>query len=549
MNPPATYRSRSTRLVAGLAVIAAAILGVSVLVILWALGTASADIDRAQKAGQTQVVRAMLKTYQDRVASEVADYVSWSELYNYTLAPRRDRVFEDNSLGPYLKDTFRTDDVFIIGRSGKAIYAYRTRKDGTAAEALALSPQIQQLARSAFAAEDAGHRKMFSGVASLDGLPAMLAGSTIHPPEIATSVPSQFVLIEAQETNAEELVRLGEEYGLAGLTISASNGPGIVLMDPLGRRSGLTISWTSATSGRQLFNRVLPVILLIGMVAALALAGLGVTWWRFLSQIKEGEDRVLAAELEATRTQARAAEEMSRSKSAFIANMSHELRTPLNAILGFSEALLSGTFGPVPAGKYREYIGDIHVSGRHLLRLVNDILQLSKIEADKMETNVEIVSAHQAIENSVRVVGILAAKRNIRIQIHRESASPQIIADKYVLEQILLNILSNAVKFSEEDGLVEIHCAPAGDQCIIRVSDRGCGIPAPTLAQLGKPFVQAEGAFARKYQGTGLGLAISFRLAELMGASLIIDSIEGEGTTATLTLRKAAGGSVQIYAA
>ena len=532
MTPPVTYRSRSTRLVAGLAVIAAAILGASVLVILWVLGTASAQMDQVQKAGQTRLVHALVKTYQDRVASEVADYVSWSELYNYTRGPR-DLAFEDNSLGPYLKQTFGTDDVFIFDRSLRAVYSYRSAK-GAAADVLALSHPIQQLAESAFAAEDSGHRRMISGIISLNGMPAIVAASTIHPPEI--KVPAGFVLIEAQELNAVDTAALGKEYGLTELKIGPAGGPGITLMDPAQNPSGFTLGWMSSANGRQLFHQLLPVILLIAIIAALALAAVAAAWWRFLGDLKEGEDRVLAAELETTRAQARAAEETSRSKSAFIANMSHELRTPLNAILGFSEALLSGTFGPVPAGKYREYIGDIHVSGKHLLRLVNDILQLSKIEADKIETIVETVSAHDIVADSMRVVSILAEKRGIRLQLHRGPASLQVVADKNALEQILLNILSNAVKFSEENGLVEIACAPAVDHCIIRVTDRGCGIPPHTLAQLGKPFVQAEGAFTRKYQGTGLGLAISFRLAERMGASLVIDSIEGEGTTATLTL-------------
>jgi signal transduction histidine kinase/sensor domain CHASE-containing protein len=535
MTLPVTYRSRSTRLVAGLAVIAAAILGASVLVILWVLGSASANMDRAQKAGQTQLVHAILKTYQDRVASEVAEYVSWSELYAYTRGAR-DPAFEKDSLGPYLNHIFGTDDVFIIARSGRATYAYRSGK-GASADILALSHPIRQLAENAFADEDAGRRRIISGVISLNGMPAIVAASAIHPPEI--KVPAEFVLIEARELDTIDTAALGKEYGLAELKIGPANGPGIPLLDPVRRPSGFTIGWLSTANGRQLFHQVLPVILLIGIVAALAFTGVATAWWRFLSDLKEGEDRVLAAELEATKAHARAAEETSRSKSAFIANMSHELRTPLNAILGFSEALLSGTFGPVPAGKYREYIGDIHVSGKHLLRLVNDILQLSKIEADKMEPHIEILSAQEAIAESMRVVGILAAKRNIRIQLQREPASPRVMADKKVLEQILLNILSNAVKFSEDGGLVEVACLPAGDRCIIRVTDRGCGIPAHTLAQLGNPFVQAEGAFTRKYQGTGLGLAISFRLAEMMGASLVIDSIEGEGTTATLTLRAA----------
>ncbi|MES2253673.1 MAG: ATP-binding protein [Pseudomonadota bacterium] len=534
MTAPTTHRSRSTRLVAGLAVIGAGILGASVLIILWVLGAASSDMDRAQNAGQTQLVRAILKTYQDSVASEVADYVSWSELYGYLQGPRKP-AFETDSLGPYLKQTFGTDDVFIISRSGRVAYAYRANK-GPTSEALARS--MQKLAQSAFLTEDSGKRRMISGMISLDGVPAIVAASTILPPAI--KVPSQFTLIEAQELNPAATATLGKRYGLSELKIGPADGPGIALLNPAQLPSDFTISWVSAANGRQLFHRVLPLILLIGIITALAFAAVAITWWRFLNDLKEGEQRVLAAELEASRARARVAEETSRSKSAFIANMSHELRTPLNAIIGFSEVLQSGTFGPLPKGKYREYIGDILTSGHHLLRLVNDILHLSKIDADKVEAKDEIVSAHDAIASSMRVVRILAAKRNIRIRTHRDSTSPQVIADGDLLQQILLNLLSNAVKFSSEGQAVTIHCDHDREHCIIRIADQGCGIPAATLAQLGKPFVQAEGSFTRKYQGTGLGLAISFRLAQMIGASLAIDSTEGAGTTATLTLRMTA---------
>src|SRR6185437_8380491 len=137
------------------------------------------------------------------------------------------------------------------------------------------------------------------------------------------------------------------------------------------------------------------------------------------------------------------------------------------AILGFSEVLRAGTFGPMPKGKYGEYITDIHASGEHLLRLVNDILQLSKIEADKMETRIETVCAHDVIAGSVTMVGILAAKRNIGIAVHRDAASPQILADKDLLQQVLINVISNAVKFSDDGSLVEIACTHAAEHCII----------------------------------------------------------------------------------
>lgn len=544
MTPPTTYRSRFTRLVAGLAVAAAAILGVSILVILWVLGTSSSAMDRAQNAGQTQLVQAIVKSHQNRVLTALADDATWTELYNYLKGPR-DPHWEAEFLGPYLQQTFGLDDVFIVSRSGRVAYGYRA--GGTVEIVPPGSQALHQLAESAFSAEDAGRTGAISGMISLDGVPAMVAASTIRPSAVKTA--SQFALLEADELDPAATAALGKEYGISDLKIDRSRGRGIALMNPQRLPSGFTISWMGSASGRQLFRQVLPAVLLISAIAALAFAGVALAWWRFLNDLKESERRILAAEMETIRAQARAAEETSKSKSAFIANMSHELRTPLNAILGFSEALHSETFGPLPKGKFREYIGDIHTSGKHLLRLVNDLLQLSKIEADKMETKIETVSAHDAIASSMRVVRIIAAKRNIRIEIHRDSTSPQIAADGDLLQQILLNVLSNAIKFSDDGGLVEIRCERAGDHCIIKVGDRGCGIPAETLAQLGKPFVQAEGAFARKYQGTGLGLAISFRLAQLMGASLAIDSIEGTGTNATLTLRMASRETAQISAA
>lgn len=545
MRSPTTYPSRHTRLVAAFAVAAAAILGVSILVILWVLGTSSSAMDRTQSAGQTQLVRAIVTSQQNRVLTALADDAAWSELYNYLKGPR-DSHWETEYLGPYLKQTFGLDDVFIISRSGRVVYGYRAGHGG-AVDTLPDSQALGQLAQNVFAAEDAGRTDTISGMISLGGVPAMVAASAIRPSTVKT--PSQFALLEADEVEPAVVAALGNEYGIAELKLDRSRGPGIELMNPQGLPSGLTLSWKGSASGRQLFHQVLPAILLISGIAALAFAGVALAWWRFLNDLKEGERRLLAAEMETIRAQVRAAEETSKSKSAFIANMSHELRTPLNAILGFSEALHSETFGPLPKGKFREYIGDIYTSGERLLRLVNDLLQLSKIEADKMEAKNQIVSAHEAIASCMRVAGILAAKRNIRIEIHEDSTSPKIIADWDLLQQILLNVLSNAVKFSNDGGLVEIHCERAGDHCIIRVSDRGCGIPAETLVQLGKPFVQAEGAFARKYQGTGLGLAISFRLAELIGASVTIDSIEGAGTTATLTFRMASPEAAQISAA
>src|SRR5579872_5818557 len=315
MTPPRTYRSRSTRLVAGLAATAAAILGVSVLVILWVLGTSSSAMDRAQNAGQTHLVHAILKSRQSRVVTALVDDSTWSGLYEYLKGPRNPR-WEAENLGPYLHQTFGIDDVFIVSRSGRVVYAYRAAQDVGAGNVLPGSQVLQQLARSAFAADDAGRPGIISGVISLGGVPAMAAASTIRPSEV--SAASQFALVEADELDPAATAAMGKDYGLSDLTIGRSKGQGIDLLDPAQRPSGFTIEWMGSANGRQLFRHVLPAILLISGIAALAFAGLALTWWRFLDHLKEGEQRVLAAELETMRAQARAAEETSRSKSAFI---------------------------------------------------------------------------------------------------------------------------------------------------------------------------------------------------------------------------------------
>src|SRR5262249_13175876 len=157
---------------------------------------------------------------------------------------------------------------------------------------------------------------------SLGGVPAMVASLAIRPSTI--KAPSPFALVLADKLTPEAITALGKEYGISDLNIGRANGSGIQLMDPAGRPSGFGLGWIASANGRPLFDQVLPAVLLVSFIAALAFVGLALTWWRFVSHLKESEQRVLAAELEASRAEARAAAETSRSKSAFIANMSHE---------------------------------------------------------------------------------------------------------------------------------------------------------------------------------------------------------------------------------
>ena len=233
------------------------------------------------------------------------------------------------------------------------------------------------------------------------------------------------------------------------------------------------------------------------------------------------------------------AEEANRSKSEFLANMSHELRTPLNAIIGFSEVMEQQFFGPIGADKYLEYARDIHRSGQYLLDVISDILDMSKIEAGRVQLEVKPTSMLAIIEEALRIVTPRALEG--RVDIHAElSKKISVEADKRALKQVLINLIANAVKFTPEYGSVTISAAEKSGAVEIVIADTGIGIPSGDLHKIGRPFEQVENQFTKTKSGSGLGLAISKSLIELHGGSLAIESEEGRGTTVTVVIPRAA---------
>jgi signal transduction histidine kinase len=229
------------------------------------------------------------------------------------------------------------------------------------------------------------------------------------------------------------------------------------------------------------------------------------------------------------------AERSSRAKSAFLANMSHELRTPLNAIIGFSEVIKGQLFGPVGL-RYQNYAVDIHDSGTHLLELINEILDLSKLEAGQVELYEQTVNLASVLDACIKLIETPARDAKIRLSASLDGEALIIRADDRRLRQILINLLSNAVKFTPEGGAVRVRSFRTQNGFVIAVSDTGVGMNASDIPKIMKPFGQIDDQLNRQNQGTGLGLPIAKHLVELHGGTLNIESEVNVGTTVTITL-------------
>jgi signal transduction histidine kinase len=243
---------------------------------------------------------------------------------------------------------------------------------------------------------------------------------------------------------------------------------------------------------------------------------------------QELEERNRRAELEG---QNRRIEEANRLKSEFVANMSHELRTPLNSVIGFAELMATGKVGPL-ADNHKEYLGDILASSRHLLQLINDVLDLAKVESGKIEIRPEPIDVAKIVAEVRDILRGLAGERRTKVELDIASAPHDVVLDAAKFKQVLYNYLSNAIKFTPDAGSVTLRVVPDGpDQLRIEVADTGIGVRREDIHRLFIEFQQLDAGIGKKYGGTGLGLAVTKRIVEAQGGSVGVRSAIGEGST------------------
>jgi signal transduction histidine kinase/CheY-like chemotaxis protein len=250
------------------------------------------------------------------------------------------------------------------------------------------------------------------------------------------------------------------------------------------------------------------------------------------------QERDLAEQALALEAKNRELNRLSEAKSQFLAATSHELRTPLNAIIGFAELLLDGAAGPVSTGQ-AEYLSDIRTSGTHLLRLINDILDYSKLEAGKLHLTQERVDFPEVVKDAAHMLLASAQKKSVALEVVTEAAIA-VMADPLRLKQVVLNLVANAVKFTPNGGRVEVRLESRDGRAVLSVSDTGIGIAPEHHAAIFEPFTQVEGQESRRFEGTGLGLSLVKRLLDPMGGTVQVQSAEGQGATFIVELPKEA---------
>jgi len=275
--------------------------------------------------------------------------------------------------------------------------------------------------------------------------------------------------------------------------------------------------------------------------------GIGTALSLFHANMERAKQR--SVELERAKA---AAESANRAKTMFLANMSHELRTPLNAIIGFTDFIRTETLGPIQPPEYADYINDVNESGKHLLNVINAILDMSKVEANRIELREDYLDPAEIAEAASRMMRETASRRGITIGLETAHAPKELYADSQLVRQILLNLLSNALKFAGESKEVNlaVRCDDEG-ACVFSVIDHGIGIAQSEIKRVLEPFTQVESSHARTAEGTGLGLPLCAALAKAHGGRLEIESAVGRGTRVDIyfpperTVRRSSNSSLQ----
>jgi signal transduction histidine kinase len=502
------------------------------------LAYAWAAVDRLELGREVLLVRRVMERTLQRTSQDVKTAAVWDEAYRHT-AGQPDLAWVNENFGDYFHHYFSHDLTLLFDASGRPAYlaVEGRRRDPAMLSGLerAIDPvvrKVQSEEASRHAALAAGHR----GVPDVTSQAATLkVGSDVYLLTVSAvtseliHVPPgtpQPVVVSGRTLDRDFLASLYQDIGIRGafLTTPGSASPASVVLRGFDGKPLTSLNWRAEGPGAQVLKEAGAYVVLGALILLLAAFALVV-------KLKALFDRLQANDKALTEAKERA-EAANVAKSEFLANMSHEIRTPLNGVLGMAQAMALDDLPPAQL----ERLGIIRESGESLLRVLNDILDISKIEAGKLELRAEPFELGELVRSVVGAFDDLAKNKRLRLQaIVDADAEGRWIGDSERIRQILANLVSNGVKFTEQ-GRVTVHARIEGDRVVLSVSDTGIGISEAAQAQLFHKFAQVDGSATRRFGGTGLGLAICRELAQMMEGEISVESWPGKGACFILAL-------------
>lgn len=513
----------------------AAVVAVSIGLIAAITFFTSRSQDRVAADESIHLAKSVLTDITRRLADQTLDYAYWDQTVN-NLVTRVDLEWADKNIGIYMFEAFGITTSFVLDAGNTPVYGMMYGKRRTIDPLAMFQTGLENLLERARAA-------------SLTKVPFPVtgfvkAGKTIHIASVSllahTEKPivTDKILIFTRALDQGALTKISSNYKLEELRMAAKEEPMHDVEIPLKSSKGDFLgflTWNPRTPGQDMLRWLFPVVVFIFLVFA------GIAHFFFkktqliTTTLTDNISEIQAAQVASIKARMDA-ERANRAKSEFLANMSHELRTPLNSVIGFSQVMEGEFFGPLGHDNYREYVEAVGDSGKHLLNLVNDILDIAKIEAGEMEFEETEVDITEIFKASTKIVAPRADQGKVTMMVDVPANTPPLRGDSLRLKQILLNLLSNAIKFTPPKGQVRaLANVNSSNAMEWQITDTGIGIPAQDLPRIMNPFEQVRGTVAHTHEGTGLGLYLTKSLAEVHGGTLAIDSVVGEGTTVIVT--------------
>lgn len=505
-----------------------------------AIGTCVVYFARAQDDQQIlteqQIVSSAIRDAMIKLGDALLPNTYWDDAYDQ-VTDKVDGNWSKKNLGPYARDTSGVSVLLVISESGKVIYRSIGDEPRKLASEYDTNAAVLALVRQA-QVKTTAPPYLATGFVRVGGIIYLAAASQIVPNDDRAKMPLSHHNVEVylQEFGAARISKVQRDFRLAPVSVSIDPPPNdvasVILRDAANHSIGY-LWWHPATPGKTLAAAISPFALstvaLIGLLLWLVLRNWALT----------------LANLEKQRAEAETLRQESQAKSVFIGNISHELRTPLNAILGFSDIFIKQTFGPLGSPNYCEYAEHIHSNGDILLHRINDVIELSSIEAHEKPLTVELTDANFLAEEALSTMQQTANEKDVRLTLSRGSEARLVNTSVAATHEILTRLLDNAIKFSHHGDRVEVF-VDRDDATIIRVCDHGKGIEPMVIESLGRPFVQIEDHLRRTNGGLGLGLAICFGLAKALDIEISIESDLGQGTTATLRIPSVQAGEAEF---